>query len=360
MKNTIFLLFSIFSLSAFTQSAIMVTSYDLPFILFSNDRQINSQPQKQVTVRNISGETCRLYLTFEDRSIPPVKKMVFTNPIDKDMVRFRLVRKGRRRIKYKLRHGGWGGNPAPSNYTSNSSPNRNPSSSNNYPAVPALENVPTKGNGVTDIEGNYYPSIVINGVEWMSENLRTTKFSDGSEIPRVLGDNEWTEAGSIHKPAYCWVQNDPNYAITYGNMYNWFVVDDSRKVCPQGWKVPSRVDVEKMISSLGGNSSAGRHMKTKGEAYWKPPGNLQTNQFSTNQSGFNARGSGSRFAGGGHSSFKTDAYYWCADVNNDTFDATGQMGMTGAQYYRVTVFDDQVNITDYWMNAGFAIRCIKE
>ena len=95
MKNTIFLLFSIFSLSAFTtQSAIMVTSYDLPFILFSNDRQINSQPQKQVTVRNISGETCRLYLTFEDRSIPPVKKMVFTNPIDKDIFVFVLSERG--------------------------------------------------------------------------------------------------------------------------------------------------------------------------------------------------------------------------------------------------------------------------
>ena len=76
MKNTIFLLFSIF-FEVHYNCAIMVSSYDLPFILFSNDRQINSQPQKQVTVRNISGETCRLYLTFEDRSIPPVKKMVF-------------------------------------------------------------------------------------------------------------------------------------------------------------------------------------------------------------------------------------------------------------------------------------------
>ena len=60
---------------------------------------------------------------------------------------------------------------------------------------------------------------------------------------------------------------------------------------------------------VGGNSSAGRHIFRL---------SLQTNQFSTNQSGFNARGSVSRFAGGGHSSFKTDAYYWCADVNNDT------------------------------------------
>ena len=358
---SIFFVF-VLGMNASAQNAVMVTSYDVPFILFGNDRQINFQPEKQVSVKNINTETYRLYVTFEDRSIKPVKKMVFMEPSVNETVRLRLVRKGRRRIKYKLKHGGWESNQSSSNYSSNSSSRRKPSLNDNYPAVPALVNVPAKGAGVRDIEGNYYPSIVINGVEWMAENLRTTRFSNNQEIPHVPNSEGWSEAARLNKGAYCVYNNNASNQLPYGNLYNWYVVDDSRGVCPQGWKVPSKKDAEAMIVALGGVAGAGRHMKTKGNADWTPPGNLQTNQYSTNQSGFNAKGSGSRFDGAGYSSFKEQAYYWCSDINVRNFnnDPNDPVGRSGSQFFSVNVFQDRVSVEDYFMSAGFSIRCIKE
>ena len=89
---------------------------------------------------------------------------------------------------------------------------------------------------IADIDGNNYKTIPIGPLVWMAENLKTTKYNDGSDIPLVEKDSQWT---NILTPGYCWFKNnDTVYKDIYGAYYNWFAVSTG-KLCPVGWHVPS-------------------------------------------------------------------------------------------------------------------------
>jgi hypothetical protein len=89
---------------------------------------------------------------------------------------------------------------------------------------------------VEDIDGNIYKTIKVGAQIWMADNLRTTRFNDGSVIPVVIGSSEWS---TLMQPACCWYNNDEKTNKTlYGALYNWYAVQ-SGKLCPAGWHVPS-------------------------------------------------------------------------------------------------------------------------
>jgi hypothetical protein len=89
---------------------------------------------------------------------------------------------------------------------------------------------------ITDVDSNTY-STVRNGSQiWMVENLKTTKFNDGSSIPLVINDSVW---GTMSQPAYCWYKNDDKSGKKlFGALYNWYAVETG-KLCPVGWHAPS-------------------------------------------------------------------------------------------------------------------------
>lgn len=109
---------------------------------------------------------------------------------------------------------------------------------------------------VTDIDGNTYKTIKIGNQTWMAENLRTTRYSNGDLIPYVKGNDEWS---NLTTGAYCWyidsidIDDDgtKDYGVSYqecaGNLYNFYVVEDSRNVCPTGWHVASEAEWEELI-----------------------------------------------------------------------------------------------------------------
>jgi hypothetical protein len=45
--------------------------------------------------------------------------------------------------------------------------------------------------GVTDIDGNVYQTVTIGNQVWMAENLRTTRYSDGTPVPTDLINADW-------------------------------------------------------------------------------------------------------------------------------------------------------------------------
>ncbi len=89
--------------------------------------------------------------------------------------------------------------------------------------------------GLKDIDDNTYNLVQIGNQIWMTENLRTTKYNDGTEITEIRDNEVWanTENG-----AFCWYDNDyEKYGKDYGALYNWYAVN-TNKLCPEGWHVP--------------------------------------------------------------------------------------------------------------------------
>ena len=89
-------------------------------------------------------------------------------------------------------------------------------------------------NTVTDKDDNVYHTVTIGTQTWMAENLKTTKYNDGTAIPLVTDSTAWT---SLLTPAYCWYNYDATtYKNTYGALYNWYAVNTG-KLAPIGWHV---------------------------------------------------------------------------------------------------------------------------
>ena len=104
------------------------------------------------------------------------------------------------------------------------------------------------GYGANDIEGNIYATVILGAQEWFAENLKTTKYNDGTDIP--LGPDNSSFFGVNHDAYICLDSCD-----FYGNIYNFFVIDSvangGRNACPIGWHVPSDEEWKELESFLG-------------------------------------------------------------------------------------------------------------
>jgi uncharacterized protein (TIGR02145 family) len=143
------------------------------------------------------------------------------------------------------------------------------------------------GQTVTDIDGNVYNTVTIGQQTWMKENLRVTKFNDGSDIPVVTDSNKWI---NLSTPAMCTYNNttDTGFINTYGRLYNWYVVK-TKKLCPVGWHVPTYDEWNGLINYLGGIYSAYHKMREAGTLHWN-----KASDTVDNSSGFTALPGGYR------------------------------------------------------------------
>ncbi len=213
-------------------------------------------------------------------------------------------------------------------------------------------------NTVKDIDGNIYHTVTIGSQVWMVENLKTTKFNDGSLIPNLTDSKEWAMTTA---PAYCWYDNSIGYKESYGALYNWYAVT-SGKLCPSGWRVPTKEDWETLSIFLGGESVAGGKLKEAGTAHWKSP-----NDGATNSSGFTAFAGGARFVSihlnwdGWYYSSGFDqvgAYgYWWSTSSGDPSDYKIYLEL----YYKDGEMDISAKRLDYnaFEKFGQSVRCIK-
>ena len=102
------------------------------------------------------------------------------------------------------------------------------------------------GPNITDLDGNIYKTVFIGKHQWMSENLKVSKYNDGTTIPQVRDNLDWK---NFNKGAWCYYENDESNNVKYGKLYNWYAAMSTRNICPSGWRVPSDEDWEGIDSN---------------------------------------------------------------------------------------------------------------
>jgi uncharacterized protein (TIGR02145 family) len=194
-----------------------------------------------------------------------------------------------------------------------------------------------------DEDGNTYNVISIGIQVWMAENLKTTKYKDGTSIPNVIDNTTWN---GLSTDAYCWYNNDDaSFKATYGALYNWFAVNTA-KLCPTGWHVPSDAEWTTLTTYLGGESVAGGKLKETGIAHWQSP-----NTGATDEIGFTALPGGYRGFNGTSVSIGGGGSWWSSSVYS-TQDAWHR----GLNYSSSNV--SRSNGGD--KRDGFSVRCLKD
>jgi len=144
---------------------------------------------------------------------------------------------------------------------------------------------------VKDIDGNVYKTVKIGNQEWFAENLKTTKYNNGTPIPNVTSNSEWSKLTS---GAYTWYDNDEaTYKDAYGALYNWYAVN-ACNLCPTGWHVPTDAEWTALTDYVGGASVAGGKLKSTRTAPDARPRWIGPNTNATDEYGFSALPGGLR------------------------------------------------------------------
>jgi uncharacterized protein (TIGR02145 family) len=139
---------------------------------------------------------------------------------------------------------------------------------------------------------------------------------------------------------------DESNVATYGYLYNWYAVDDSRNIAPEGWHVPTDDEWQILVDYLGGSSVAGGKMKETGTEHWNSP-----NTGATNESGFSALPGGYRdYSNGDYTNMGYYGYFW-SSTEYSSYRA----------WNRILYYDnsDVYRHSSYKQN-GFSVRCVRD
>lgn len=193
---------------------------------------------------------------------------------------------------------------------------------------------------VTDVDGNTYKTVKIGEQWWMAENLKTTKFNDGSDINQIIDNTAWENASSS---AYCWFNNDMTKK-SYGAYYNVHTVLTGN-ICPEGWRIPTYADVFDGLYAYCGYDGS----KLRSETGWDDSYREDTGGNGTDDYGFNAFPYSRRDQDGGFSDIGLNAFFW------QLYEVDGQR-----RFWNLHYGDNTVSLGVLWGNEGLSIRCIKD
>lgn len=137
---------------------------------------------------------------------------------------------------------------------------------------------------VTDIDGNVYETVVIGNQTWMVENLKVTRFNNGDYLTQITDRRGFRDATREDTPTiWKYYDNDENLGEIYGKLYNWWAANDSRGLCPVGWRTPTEDDVMEGLLKQFDKRKAANALKEGTTDYWKT-----SSTDVNNSSGFNA------------------------------------------------------------------------
>jgi uncharacterized protein (TIGR02145 family) len=195
---------------------------------------------------------------------------------------------------------------------------------------------------VTDYDGNVYDTIIIGTQTWLKENLKTTHYNNGVQIPNVTDNTAWA---SLLTGARCYYNNDSvSNDSVYGPLYNWYAVNDANNLCPAGWHVPTNNEWIAAEAYLGGSGIAGGKMKEAGTSHWTSP-----NTGATNITDFTGLPGGMRDPANNFQLIGENGLWWTSTLN-------GSNAWSTYMWYLFAGIDHNPGTKKY----GFSVRCIKD
>jgi uncharacterized protein (TIGR02145 family) len=220
-------------------------------------------------------------------------------------------------------------------------------------------------NTVTDVDGNVYETVQIGSQIWMAENLKVTRYADGTSIPYKASVSDWSST-AYNQRGYGWLNGDIYYKDIYGAYYNWTAASNGQSgsgnpsnvqgVCPDGWHLPSDEEWKQLEMYIGMSSSEandedlrgtteGGELKETGLSLWLSP-----NTGATNQHGFNAKPNGYVGKFGTYEDSGEEGTWWTAT------EATTQNAWYRGVYYN----HSSIRRNNYGKIDGFGVRCVKD
>lgn len=218
---------------------------------------------------------------------------------------------------------------------------------------------------LTDIEGNVYQTVIIGEMQWMTENLRTAKFNDGTPIPTQLDDADWRKTTSGAYTIYPYdglpgINSESEMLAAYGAFYNWYALLNNN-LCPEGWHIPSNEEWAEMTgfieavskinvgnqlkscrqegSPLGGRCSVSQHPR------WNSHGSHHGND----KFGFSALPAGTFSSSGTYSQIGSHANWWSSTEGAAAYAWSWRIGFDSGNVFK-------------FLNSkacGFSVRCVR-
>ncbi len=211
---------------------------------------------------------------------------------------------------------------------------------------------------VSDIDGNSYKTIKLGSQWWMAENLKTTHYSDGSNIPYVKSSKTWQNL-AYDSAAYCFYNNnDSLYKYMYGGLYTWaaavrydesFTTDDHvQGICPDGWHIPDTDEWDKLITAIKkdiNSDATGTALKSTSGWSTRSAGFAGKDYY-----GFTGLPTGYRNKYGTYVELDVMACYWTVVSQN----------VTEALYLNLYDSHKEAGTYSQVKKSGLSVRCIKD
>ncbi len=192
---------------------------------------------------------------------------------------------------------------------------------------------------VTDKDGNIYKTVTIGNQEWTSENLKVEHYRNEDAIPQVQDFDAWSK---LTTGAWCWYENNSANGKTYGKLYNWYAVNDSRGLAPEGWHIPTDAEWTQLTDFLGGEKLAGEKLKSTN-------GWLE-NTIATNKSGYTGLPGGLCDKDGSFYDINKFGCFWSSSESSSIF-----------AWYRFLIYNyADVARFDGAKERGLSVRCVKD
>jgi uncharacterized protein (TIGR02145 family) len=190
-----------------------------------------------------------------------------------------------------------------------------------------------------DHDGNNFKAVKIGDQIWMAENLNVSHFRNGDTIPEARSAEDWVRLGRESKPAWCYMENDPENGKKFGKLYNWYAGTDPRGLAPDGWHVATDDEWTRLINYLGGGVLAALKMRTTG---------LMENG-KNDQASFSGIPAGCRNNYGNFYGMDSFAYWWSA-TEGDSSNAWMRI---------MNIVKCDINTQNFNKSYGTSVRCLK-